>query len=356
MRFAESPFRPFLFLVLAALLWLNGCSSRPPSGADPAGGREREALVREREALVREREAWVRETLDRLTLEEKVGQMIMSKAYGYYYSTRSDEYRRLEHVVKEHKFGGLIMMQGEVYEAAALINRMQALASVPLLVASDLEGGAAMRIRRSTRFPEAMALAATRDTSLAFRMGAALGREARAMGIFQVFAPVADVNVNPANPVINVRSFGEDPRLVAEMAGAVAAGLQSSGVLATAKHFPGHGDTDVDSHLDLPRIPASRARLDSVELVPFRHLIDRGVSSVMIAHLEVPSVSGSGSLPSTLSGAVVRGKPARWAYHDPRPCMLPPDWSGGYTSIFAIQQSEDWTKNRPKVATGGGMM
>ena len=231
--------------------------------------------------------------------------MVMSRAYGYYYSTESDEYRRLEHIVREHKFGGIIMMQGEVAESAELLNRLQAMSDVPLLVGSDLEWGAAMRIRRSTRFPEAMALAATRDTALAYRMGAALGEESRAIGIRQVFAPVADVNINPLNPVINVRSFGEDPHLVAAMAGAVASGLQSAGVLATAKLFPGHGDTDVDSHLDLPRVSASRARLDSVELLPFRSLIARGIGSVMIAHLEVPAVDRTGVLPSTLSGAVV---------------------------------------------------
>lgn len=293
MPFAERIRRPTVLLVVVAALWISGCSSRPPSSSDPIRyGSKAE---------------WVHATIARLTLEEKIGQMIMSKAFGYYYSAGSDEYRRLEHLVKEHKFGGLIMMQGEVYEAAELLNRMQSLADVPLLVGSDLEWGAAMRIRRSTRFPEAMAVAATRDTGLAFRMGEALGREARAMGIRQVFAPVADVNINPANPVINTRSFGEDPQLVSEMAVAVAAGLRSAGVLATAKHFPGHGDTDIDSHLDLPRISASRERLDSVELRPFRALIGSGIASVMIAHLEVPAVDRSGLRPSTLSPAVVQG-------------------------------------------------
>lgn len=294
MRSAKSSLRHSFPLLLAAVLWFYGCASRPPSVPESLSPREKQA--------------WIDATLQRLTLEEKIGQMIMSKAYGYYASAASDESRRLEHVVREHKFGGLILMQGEVYEAAELLNHLQSRADIPLLVGSDFEWGAAMRIRRTTRFPEAMALAATRDSALAFRMGAALGRESRAIGVHQVFAPVADVNINPANPVINVRSFGESPRLVAQMAAAVAAGLRFSGAIATAKHFPGHGDTDVDSHLELPRIGATRARLDSVELVPFRALIREGIGSVMIAHLEVPAVQeGREALPSTLSPSVVEG-------------------------------------------------
>ncbi len=292
MRSADRHHALTLALVLAAILFLSGCASRPPSA--------------ENRPVPRDRQPWIDQTLSRLTLEEKIGQMIMSRAYGYYYSSASDEYRRLEHIVRDHRFGGLIMMQGEVLETAELVNRLQGMSDLPLLVGSDLEWGAAMRIRRTTRFPEAMALAATRDTTLAYRMGAALGEESRALGIRQVFAPVADVNINPLNPVINVRSFGEDPHLVAAMAVAVASGLQSAGVLATAKHFPGHGDTDVDSHLDLPRVTASRARLDTVELVPFRALIRSGIASVMIAHLELPAVDLTGILPSTLSGAVVQ--------------------------------------------------
>lgn len=252
-----------------------------------------------------ERRAWVEETLQRLTLEEKIAQMIMSRAYGYYFSTESDEYHRLEHLVRDHKFGGLIFFQGDIFEMATLINQMQGEADVPLLIAADFEWGAAMRIRRTTRFPEAMALGATRDTLLAYQVGKAIGEETRAIGVHQNFAPVADVNNNPNNPVINTRSFGEDPALVAAMAAAYAAGMQSTGVLATAKHFPGHGDTDIDSHVDLPRVPHSRARLDSVELVPFRKLIEQGVSSMMIAHLEVPALQQKSTLPATLSPFII---------------------------------------------------
>ncbi|MBI1803579.1 MAG: serine hydrolase [Ignavibacteriae bacterium] len=244
-------------------------------------------------------------TLPRLSLEEKIGQMIMSRAYGYYYSSEGDEFRRLEHLVKEHKFGGLIFFQGDVYETALLINRLQSMSDVPLLVAGDFEWGIAMRIRRATRFPEAMALGATRDTSLAYEVGKATGEETRAIGVQIDFAPVADVNVNPDNPVINTRSFGENPLLVADMAGAFTSGLQSAGALATAKHFPGHGDTQTDSHLNLPLVSHSRARLDSIELTPFKRLIDRGIASMMVAHLEVPALEEGRALPATLSSSIV---------------------------------------------------
>ncbi len=162
-----------------------------------------------------------------------------------------------------------------------------------------------MRIRRTTRFPEAMALGAAGDTLLAYAMGRAVAEESRAIGVRQNFAPVADVNINPENPVINTRSFGENPFLVTDLASSFARGLQSEGVLATAKHFPGHGDTQTDSHLNLPVISASRGRLDSVELVPYRRLVEDGVAGIMIAHIEVPSLQQHETVPATLSHTVV---------------------------------------------------
>ncbi len=242
-----------------------------------------------------------------MTLEEKVGQMIMSRAYGYYVNSRSDEYRRLEDLVRRRKIGGLVVSQGDVYETPLLLNRLQAMAKVPLLIGSDCEWGTAMRIRRGTRFPEDMALGATRDTALAYRVGQAVAREMRALGMHQDYAPVVDVNRNPLNPVINTRSFGERPGLVAAMAGAYVAGLQSRRILATAKHFPGHGDTDVDSHLSLPVVSHSRAELDAVDFVPYRAVFQRDVASVMIGHLEVPAIEGSQPLPATLSENVIGG-------------------------------------------------
>ena len=276
-------------LLVYSILWLAGCAGGPP-GPDN-----------------RARTEWVEGTLKRLTLDQKVAQMVMSRSYGYYYSGGSDEYRRLERLVKARKVGGLIFFQGDVYETAALVNRLQKLADVPLLIASDFEWGSAMRIRRGTRFPEAMAIGATRDTSLARALGKAIGVEARSIGVRIDFAPVADVNVNPENPVINTRSFGEDPLLVGGMATAFSQGLQSTGVMATGKHFPGHGDTQVDSHLDLPLINVTRGRMDSVELSPFRQLIRGGISAIMIAHLEVPAVEQQHTLPATLSRSIVHG-------------------------------------------------
>ncbi len=249
---------------------------------------------------------WIEQTLQRLTLREKIGQMIMSRAYGYYYSDQSDEFKRLERLVKEQKVGGLIFFQGDVYETATLINRFQDMSDLPLLIGSDFEWGSAMRIRRSTRFPEAMAIGATLDTALAFKVGEAIGKESRALGVHQVFAPVVDVNNNPDNPVINTRSFGENQYLVADMASAFAIGLQSGGAISTAKHFPGHGDTQTDSHLDLPIISQTKSRLDSVELYPFRRLIDQHIPSIMVAHLEVPYLETK-KIPATLSPSIITG-------------------------------------------------
>ena len=275
----------YLLLVIT-LLWLDGCA---PS-----------RLTEEQRKI-----AWVDSTVNSLSLEEKLGQMFSSRAYGYYYSDQSEEFKRLERIVRDRKVGGLIFFQGDPYETAIMVNRMQQIADVPLLISSDFEWGTAMRVRRATRFPDAMAVGATRDTALAFAMGKAIGEETRAIGVRQDYAPVADVNVNPNNPVINTRSFGEDPKLVADMACAFTAGLQTAGVLATAKHFPGHGDTQTDSHLDLPLVYYSRPHLDSVELFPFRRLIDCGVSSVMVGHLEVPALEDEQKLPATLSPIII---------------------------------------------------
>ncbi|HTY57946.1 MAG TPA: glycoside hydrolase family 3 N-terminal domain-containing protein [Bacteroidota bacterium] len=241
-----------------------------------------------------------------MTLEEKVSQMIMVRAFGHYYSTDSDLFERLERMVTVRGVGGIIMAQGDVYAEAVLINRLQALSRIPLLVASDFERGIAMRVRRGTRFPDAMALGATRNAEYAYRMGKAVAMEARAIGIHQNYAPVADINDNPLNPVINTRSFGDDPMLVRTMVGAFIRGTVDGGCIATAKHFPGHGDTGTDSHIDLPVLDLTRARLDTVELASFRAAVDAGVQSVMIGHLAVP-VLDSLRLPASLSGPMVTG-------------------------------------------------
>ncbi len=249
---------------------------------------------------------WIEDQLEEMSLDEKIAQLVFARANGYYVSTESYQFRRLAFLAGELKIGGFVFFQGDIHTSAVMINRLQRLSRTPLLIASDLEWGTAMRLRRGTRFPEAMALGATRDTALAFRMGKAIGTESRAVGIHQVYAPVADVNTNPDNPVINTRSFGEDPQLVADMASAFSKGLQSANVIATAKHFPGHGDTQIDSHIGLPSLNASRTRLDTIELLPFRRLISDGVLSVMVAHIDVPELSGARGLSASVSPKVTK--------------------------------------------------
>lgn len=240
-----------------------------------------------------------------MSLEEKIGQLIWPRSFGHFISGDSEEFNRLADLVNEQKIGGLVVFQGDVYETAVLLNRLQMLSRYPLLVAADFERGAAMRIRRSTHFPEAMAIAATRKEGFAYDVGKAIAEEALAMGVHQNLAPVADVNNNPANPVINTRSFGENPELASLMVSAFVRGTNDGGAIATAKHFPGHGDTGTDSHIDLPVLRFDRARLDSVELPPFKAAIGSGVGSVMIAHLMATSLDKS--LPATLSPKVIDG-------------------------------------------------
>ncbi|HEY0082675.1 MAG TPA: glycoside hydrolase family 3 N-terminal domain-containing protein, partial [Pyrinomonadaceae bacterium] len=227
--------------------------------------------------------------------------------------------------------GGIILFRGPVYESVHLVNRMQQLARRPLLISADLEAGAGMRFDHTINFPWNMAVSATGNAEYARKLGEATAREARALGIQQIFAPVVDVNNNEANPVISVRSYGEDPKEVARMAVAFTEGAQGGGVIATAKHFPGHGDTAVDSHRGLPVVNVARERLDAIELVPFRAAIAAGVGSVMIAHIGLPQLDPTtvsplaagthlkpgyadtevivpdATLPATLSPAVVGG-------------------------------------------------
>lgn len=289
----------FAFIICLSLWSLQGClptkeimtAEESPIPLDSADVEE----------IVETPTDWIEDQLEEMSLEEKVAQMISVRAYGYFMNDESEHFQRLMKQVRDYKVGGVCIFQGDIHTTAVLLNRLQAMVKVPLLISSDFEWGAAMRLRRTTRFPEAMALGSTRDTMLSFRMGKAVADEARAIGIHQVFAPVADVNNNPDNPVINTRSFGEKPRLVADMASAFVRGLQSGKVIATAKHFPGHGDTRVDSHFDLPVIDMPRTRLDSVELFPFRRVIQNGVFSIMTAHLDVPSIEPRRGLPSSLS-------------------------------------------------------
>ncbi len=266
-----------------------------------------------------------------LPLDEKVGQLFVVAAPGVFTSEDSDAFRLLRHQVVDLKVGGIIFFRSNVYGAAVMVQKVQEMARTPLLVSADLEAGAGMRFEDASYGPWAMAVAATGDPTLAERRAKATAEEARAIGITQVFAPVADVNVNPDNPVINVRSYGEDPGDVARYVEATVKGLLAGKVLATLKHFPGHGDTAQDSHRSLATVPGDKARLEAVELVPFRAGIRAGADSVMIAHVSVPALDAtpaptlanpvkspdvvgaaapevlSGAEPATVSGPIVTG-------------------------------------------------
>jgi beta-N-acetylhexosaminidase len=230
-----------------------------------------------------------RNAVRRMTLEEKIGQLFVVGTPGRFMNESSPEFQRLLRHVRDNHVGGIDWETWSyVHETAFLARRLQKEARVPLLFNADLESGVGMRFADVTYWPWPMAVGATGDPSLARRQGEIVAEEARAIGLNQIYAPVADVNVNPANPVINVRSYGEDPETVGRFVAAFIEGVQSGGVMATAKHFPGHGDTQTDSHRSIPVLRADRERLDKVELVPFRAAIAAGVGAIMTAHMSLP--------------------------------------------------------------------
>jgi beta-N-acetylhexosaminidase len=248
---------------------------------------------------------WVGRTLEKMTLEEKIGQMIAVRFTGAFRNSDSEYLKNLETLIVTHKIGGLVLAGGEVYETAELTNALQKLGRVPLLVASDFERGVGNQITNATLFPPLMSLGAAGSEDLAFEMGRITALEGRAMGIHMTYAPVVDVNINPDNPIINTRSVGEDPALVSRIARAFIRGCQENGMIATAKHFPGHGDTAQDSHLLLPTITADRERLENVELAPFRDAVSAGVRAIMTSHLFVPALDPTPNLPATLSSPIL---------------------------------------------------
>jgi beta-glucosidase-like glycosyl hydrolase len=304
-----------------------GTDQAKPSKVDTV----KEARLAARAAEKRQKEAdlWVQRTLKKMTLDEKVGQLIASSINAAYLSADSEEYQRLLHLVRDvkvgafHVFGGgesmpQVMLnpvwgsgnaarKGDPYAAAVLLNKLQSESAIPLLTTADFEGGAAYILNGATRLPRAMAIGATRDPQLAFKAGEVSAIEARAVGVNVDFYPVVDVNNNPRNPIINIRSFGEDPALVSEMALAYIRGIQSTGAFATVKHFPGHGDTTIDTHLGLAVISHPRERLDKVELAPFKAAIDAGVDAVMSTHIILPALDPTPGIPATLSRPILTG-------------------------------------------------
>lgn len=248
---------------------------------------------------------WIEDTFEKMTLADKVAQMVMPWVHGKYLSRDSVGYNRLVNLVKNKKVGGLIFFQGEILNQALIINQMQELADVPLLISSDFERGLAMRLEDATSFPYNMALGATGKPEYAYKMGKIIADESRAIGVHQNYAPVADINNNAENPIVNIRAFSEDKNIVSEFCIQFIKGTNEGRVLSTAKHFPGHGDTKVDSHKDLPKINIPRDILLNNELIPFIHSISAGVHSIMIGHLEVPAYEPIPGLPATLSYSII---------------------------------------------------
>lgn len=297
---------PKALLALSILLATSSCktaSSNPAEpgqfgGATPAG--------------------WTDSVLASLTLREKAAQIVWPFVLGDYVSGDSPQWRRLTQYIQQDKVGGFIISVGSPTEVAAKLNALQSMSRVPLLFGADLEAGAGFRARGgyfvpnaidlggAIVFPPEMGMGATRDTTLAYEQGRLTALEGRALGIHIAYAPVLDVNNNPDNPVINTRSYGEDPDLVARMGVAFIHGLQDHGMIATGKHFPGHGDTGMNSHLALPVVTASRRRLDTLELVPFRAAIKGGVGAIMSFHGVMPALDSS-NVPGTLSSKVLTG-------------------------------------------------
>ncbi|MBK8362297.1 MAG: serine hydrolase [Bacteroidetes bacterium] len=251
-----------------------------------------------------EAELWADSVMKTLTPDERISQLIMVAAWSNKDSVHIKEIRKL---IQDWGIGGLCFFQGGPVREALLTNDYQALSKVPLMIGMDAEWGLAMRLDSTVRFPRQMTLAAIKDTGLIYEMGKEIARESKLMGIHVNFAPDADVNNNPLNPVIGSRSFGDNPVDVTEKSLLYMRGMQDQNVLATGKHFPGHGNADTDSHFSLPLILQNRAALDSVELYPFRRLIDAGIGSMMVAHLNVPALDTTPGLPSTLSSSIVTG-------------------------------------------------
>jgi beta-N-acetylhexosaminidase len=246
---------------------------------------------------------WVNAQLERMSLEEKIAQLMMLTAYP-----KQNEASKLKMLdqIKTHKPGGILVMQGSPVKTATWINEFQQYSKIPLLIAIDGEWGLAMRIDSTIEYPSAQAVGAVQDTMVVYQMGIDFGLQLKQMGIHMNFAPVADVNTNHNNPIINFRSYGENPVNVAEKSWFVAKGMQDVGVIPVAKHFPGHGDTYNDSHLTLPVLTHSKARMDSIETYPFRYLAEKGISGIMTAHLNVPSIDNA-DIPSSLSQKIVTG-------------------------------------------------
>lgn len=266
--------------------------------------------------LDREGEKWAEKTLHKLSPEEKVGQLFMVWVRAEFLNVNAPEYLQLRDSLREYHLGGFTMTvrwdppflyRNQPYEAAELLNRLQQDSDLPLLIAADFERGVTMRLHGATDFPHAMAFGAAGNLEYAEAFGRITAQEARAIGVHWNFFPDADVNSNPANPIVNTRSFGEDPQQVGDLVAAYIRGARANGMMTTVKHFPGHGDTATDSHLGVAQVTGDLTRLKSVELPPFQKAIQAGVDSVMVAHVSVPALDPDPNRVATTSPAIVSG-------------------------------------------------
>ena len=306
---------------LALLVAASACTTASPPRLTPettAADQPADSIRGELTSGILSADGWVDSVLVTLSLREKAAQMVWPTVLGDYVSTDSPQWQRVTRWIRDDRVGGFTMSVGSPMEIATKLNAMQRMSELPLLIGADVEFGAGYRARGgwflpngidlggAVVFPPEMALGATRDTSLAYEQGRITALESRALGIHIAYAPILDVNNNPANPVISTRSYGEDPHLAARMGTSFVRGLQEHGMVATGKHFPGHGDTEVNSHLALPVVDVSRARLDSVELVPFRAAVHAGVGAIMSFHGAMPALDPS-KVPATLSPVILGG-------------------------------------------------
>ncbi len=266
--------------------------------------------------LDKDGEKWVEKTLKSMSLDEKVGQMFMIWSKAEFVNVQSPDFLKLRDTMARYHLGGFgvtvnfedgFLFKSEPYEAAALINELQQGSEIPLIIAADFERGLSMRLIGATNFPHPMAFGATNNPAYAKEFGRITAMESRAIGVEWNWFPDADVNSNPANPIINTRSFGEDPQAVAAMVKAYIEGAHAEGMLTTVKHFPGHGDTDTDTHLATARINQPLEHIQNVELVPFKAAIDAGVDSVMVGHLVVPALDPDTNRVATISPKIVNG-------------------------------------------------